>query len=158
MDCSSPGSSVQGILQAGILERVAIPFSRESSRPRDRTWVSHIASRFFTVCDTREAQDTYTIPNVNSLTLLLKNYMCRKRELFYLRECVWCWAPCFPSAMPQAHMLVSSLTWFLQVLVHWRHSALSSCSQAVCLGHTLPSALHVSRSEVPYFAHCFSML
>ena len=37
MDCSPPGSSVHGILQAGILEQVAIPFSRGSSRPRDGT-------------------------------------------------------------------------------------------------------------------------
>ena len=37
MDCSSPGSSVHGILQAGIMEWVAIPFSRGSSQPRDRT-------------------------------------------------------------------------------------------------------------------------
>ena len=37
--CSPPGSSVQGILQARILEWVAIPFSRGSSWPRDRTWV-----------------------------------------------------------------------------------------------------------------------
>ena len=33
MDCSPPGSSLHGILQARILEWVAIPFSRESSRP-----------------------------------------------------------------------------------------------------------------------------
>ena len=37
-DCSSPGSSVHGILQARILEWGAIPFSRVSSQPRDRTW------------------------------------------------------------------------------------------------------------------------
>ena len=37
--CSPPGSSVQGILQARILEWVAIPFSRGSSWPMDRTWV-----------------------------------------------------------------------------------------------------------------------
>ena len=43
MDCSLAGSSVHGILQARILEWVAIFFSRGSSRPRDRTWVSHIA-------------------------------------------------------------------------------------------------------------------
>ena len=36
MDCSPPGSSVYGILQAKILEWIAIPFSRESSQPRDR--------------------------------------------------------------------------------------------------------------------------
>ena len=39
MDCSPPGSSVHGILQARILEWVAIPFSRESSQPRNRTQV-----------------------------------------------------------------------------------------------------------------------
>ena len=47
--CSRPGSSVHGILQARILERVAIPFSRGSSQPRDQTWVSCIAGRFFTI-------------------------------------------------------------------------------------------------------------
>ena len=39
MDCSLPGSSVHGILQARILQRVAIPFSRGSSPSRDQTWV-----------------------------------------------------------------------------------------------------------------------
>ena len=39
-DCSLPGSSVHGVFQARILERVAISFSKESSRPRDRTRVS----------------------------------------------------------------------------------------------------------------------
>ena len=48
-DCSLPVSSVRGILQARILERVAIPFSRGSSRPRDRTQVPSIPGRFFTV-------------------------------------------------------------------------------------------------------------
>ena len=42
-DCSPPGSSVHGILQVGILEWVAIPFSRGSSQPRDWTQVSLIA-------------------------------------------------------------------------------------------------------------------
>ena len=62
MDCSPPGSSVHGILQARILEWVAIPFSRGSSWPRDGTWVSRMAGRFFTVWATitvwatREAQ------------------------------------------------------------------------------------------------------
>ena len=43
MDYSLPGSSVHGILQARILEWVAIPFLRGSSWPRDWTWVSWIA-------------------------------------------------------------------------------------------------------------------
>ena len=55
MDCSLPGFSVHGIFQATKLEWVAFPFSRGSSRPRDRTRVSHIAGRCFTVWSTREA-------------------------------------------------------------------------------------------------------
>ena len=46
--CSPPGSSVHGILQARILEWVAISFSRRSSRPRDRAHISCIEGRFFT--------------------------------------------------------------------------------------------------------------
>ena len=60
MDGSPPGSSVHGILQAKILEWVAIPFSRGSSQPRDRTWVSCITVRFFTLWDTREAPSLKT--------------------------------------------------------------------------------------------------
>ena len=48
MDCSLPGSSVHGILQARVLDWVAMPFSRGSSQPKDRTQVSHIVGRFFT--------------------------------------------------------------------------------------------------------------
>ena len=55
MDCSPPGSSIHGILQTRILEWVAMPFSRGSSQCRDWTQVSHIAGRFFTMWDTREA-------------------------------------------------------------------------------------------------------
>ena len=52
-DCSPPGFSVFGILQARILEWVAISFSRGSSQSRDRTHVSHIAGRRFNLCTTR---------------------------------------------------------------------------------------------------------
>ena len=58
MDYSPPGSSVHGILQARILEWVAIPFSRGSSPPRDRTqclMFSTLAGRFFTTGATWEA-------------------------------------------------------------------------------------------------------
>ena len=48
-NCSPPGSSVHGILQARILELVAISFSKGSSPPRDQTQVSCIAGGFFTV-------------------------------------------------------------------------------------------------------------
>ena len=45
MDCSPSGSFVHGILQTRILEWVAMPSSRESSRPQDQTWVSCIVGR-----------------------------------------------------------------------------------------------------------------
>ena len=66
MDCSLPGSSLHGTLQARILEWVAISFSRRSSPSRDWTWVSCIAGRLFTVWATREAT-----------TLLKLNYFLR---------------------------------------------------------------------------------
>ena len=47
-----------GILQARILEWVAMASSRGSSQPRDRTQVSHIAGGFFTIWATREARKT----------------------------------------------------------------------------------------------------
>ena len=53
-DCSLTGSSVRGIFQARVLEWVAIAFSRGSSWPRDRTEVSCIAGRCFTIWATRE--------------------------------------------------------------------------------------------------------
>ena len=53
MDCSPSGSSVHGILQARILEGIAISFSRVSSRPRDQTQISRIAGRFVTIWATR---------------------------------------------------------------------------------------------------------
>ena len=56
MDCSPPGSSVHGIFQAWILEWVDISFSRGSSWARDRTQVSRIVGRRFTVWATREDQ------------------------------------------------------------------------------------------------------
>ena len=73
MDCSPPGSSGHGILQAGILERVAMPCSRASSWPRDRTCVSYLsclAGRFFTAEPPGEAHlhtYTHTIWHINKL-------------------------------------------------------------------------------------------
>ena len=56
VDWSPPGSSVHGILQARILEWVAVSFSRISSRPRDQTQVSCNAGRRFNLWATREAK------------------------------------------------------------------------------------------------------
>ena len=56
MDYSPPGSSVHGILQARILEWIAIPFSRGSSWPRGWNRISCTASGIFTIGGTREVQ------------------------------------------------------------------------------------------------------
>ena len=63
MDCSPPGSSIHGIYQARILEWVDISFSRGSSWPRDRTWVSCVVGIFFTIWGIREAHPNYIAIN-----------------------------------------------------------------------------------------------
>ena len=66
MNCSLPDSSVQGILQARILEWIAMPSSRGSSQPRDQTQVSHLAGGFFTSEPPEKPLNT----GVGSLSLL----------------------------------------------------------------------------------------
>ena len=54
--CNPMDYTVHEILQPRILEWIALPFSRRSSQPRDRTQVSCIVGKFFTSWATREAQ------------------------------------------------------------------------------------------------------
>ena len=58
--CNLIDYTVHGILQARILEWIAIPFSRESSQPRDWIQVSHITGEFFTNWGTKEAQEYWS--------------------------------------------------------------------------------------------------
>ena len=73
MGYSLPGFSVHGIFQARILKRVAIPFSRGSSQPRDQTHISCIVSRFFTVWATREAQSFLFSLNIRTACYIIIN-------------------------------------------------------------------------------------
>ena len=69
MDCRPLGFSVHGILQARILEWVAMP-SGGSSQPKDQTQVFHIADGFLTIWATREAQEYwsgYPMPSPGAL-------------------------------------------------------------------------------------------
>ena len=68
--------TVYGLLQARILEWVAIPFSRASSQLSDQTQVSHIAGRLFTNWAIREAQK-----RVSAKKLMLLNCVCWWRRL-----------------------------------------------------------------------------
>ena len=70
MNCSLPGSSVHGILQARILEWVAIPFSRSSSWPRDWTLVSCIGGRFFTIEPPGKPDGVYMYISLSNLMKL----------------------------------------------------------------------------------------
>ena len=58
--CNPMHYRLHEILQARILEWVAVLFSRESSQPRDWIQVSHIAEGFFASLATREAQEYWT--------------------------------------------------------------------------------------------------
>ena len=75
MDCSPPGSTVHGILQARILEWVAMPSSRGSSHSRDGTCVSCIAGRFFTMYQ----KSTTAAENMRS------SYMCGQKNISKLQ-------------------------------------------------------------------------
>ena len=55
--CDLMDYTAHGILQARILEWVAFPFTKGSSKPRDWTQVSDFAGGFFTSWATREAQE-----------------------------------------------------------------------------------------------------
>ena len=99
MECSLPGFSVHGILQARILEWVAVLFSSGSSQPRDWTQLSHTEGGFSTIWTTREIQQNWSgwpipslgdLPNPGIEPGLLH---CRHilYQLSYQRSPVWYW-------------------------------------------------------------------
>ena len=96
----APGSSVHGILQARVLEWVAISFSRGSSQPRDQTQVSHLAGSPFTLWATREdiyihiyiLYAIYIKQNYFSHIILLYFYFTVKvfESLYWLSQVLTC--------------------------------------------------------------------
>ena len=82
LDCSPAGLSM-GILQARILEWVAMPSSRGSSQPRDQTQVSRIASRFFTSWVTREAHCIFRLIEHKYLIMKLLAYVYKVKTVKY---------------------------------------------------------------------------
>ena len=104
MDCSPPGSSVHGVLQARILEWVAISFSRGSSWPRDWTWVSRIAGRFFNHLSHQEAPIT-SLRGSNKInshmnsSQIFKNKLKKKPTMDYSRVCMCMLSHAQPSGL-----------------------------------------------------------
>ena len=93
IDCSLPGSSICGILQARILEWGAISFSRGSSPPRNWTWVSCIAGGLFTYWAIRELNKKDVISS--HVVRSFKNQVqylgdvCLSAWLWEYKGCIW---------------------------------------------------------------------
>ena len=90
MDCCPPGSSVHGILQARILEWVAMPSSRESSRPRDRTHISCISRRILYPLSDLGSPERNLPVGKRWLEILSPSYLTRKtnkqKHFVYVNE------------------------------------------------------------------------
>ena len=133
MDCSLQGSSVRRILQA--LEWGAIPFSRGSFQSRDKTQVSCIAGKFFTVWATRFPllKNIQTEKNTCQLVLVLSlHLLCPSAVPPFL-----CWKSLFSSSLmtsSKAHSGSHLLGW---VPVLWRHPCLSWYHPVSPLGQEL---------------------
>ena len=91
--CSSPVSSVHGILQARVLEWVAIPFSSGSSQPRAQTWVSHTAGKLFTIWATRKPPQRSYFPQMEEDHLPLYSTIS-KEDLPVTSRCCCCCCCC----------------------------------------------------------------
>ena len=100
MDCSLPGFSVHGILQARLLEWLAIPFSRGSSQPWDWTQTSCTEGSFYTIWTTREAQRLIRV-NVYWAFPVRQRISCESLWWMPYVEITW---PCFS----MRHLLLSS--------------------------------------------------
>ena len=117
------GSSVHEVLQARILERAAIPFSRGSSQPRDQTWVSRTAGRLFTIWATgkplfpcshqNETWDMLLISPCHKLSISLSKVLDINYNLFqshkqvFLYSCIFRFK--FPLVVPVVIAVVQSL-------------------------------------------------
>ena len=135
MDYSSPGSSVHGILQARILELVAISFSRESSQPRDRTWVSCIAGRFITIWTTGEAHIiSYAVLSHFSSVQFRHSVM---PSFLWPHESQHTRPPC-PSPTPGVHPNSCASSWCCHPAISPSVISFSSCSQSLPASASFP--------------------
>ena len=131
MDCSSPGSSVHGILQARIMGWAIISFPSGPSQPRDWTQISHIAGRFFTIRVTKEAPSS--------------SYRKKKKKKETFSLCFFLqgrWSLCLALSVyfvdfPMNTHLCAHKGWW------WSESGTSKCSSSVTPNTTCPWNIHV---------------
>ena len=91
MDCSLPGSSVLRVLQARIVEWVAMSSYRGSSQPRDQTQVSHTAGGFLTIRATGGWQDQKSAGWAGGLETHKVHMLQLKSVSHLLAECLLAW-------------------------------------------------------------------
>ena len=138
MECIPPGPSVHGISQARILERVAISFSRGSSQPRNRTWVSCIAGRLFTdwvmrgspIIDLCGGNDFK--PKDKQILSMRSSGVSKVFHLRCYNHAIWAWPLTFwyGSMVIPWHLLVSIRIMF-ENTAHW------PLFDKKCIGHCL---------------------
>ena len=144
MDHSPPVSSVHEILQARVLEWVAMPFSMESSQTRYWTFIPHIAGRFFTIWATWEAAEHERKARSVGRT---------RNQLLRLQHLAWWLTSCLV-AFELEHWLFSALklnwcigsSWVLSALSLWTVTTSSSLlgvllANSPCRSRDLPASL-----------------
>ena len=139
MDCRPPGSSVHGIFQAGVLEWIAISFSKGSSTPRDWTQVSCIAGRFFTIWTTREVP--HPCPSLECSAL---NWLHPKISFCYNPTNSVCIYPAFCPVSCNLHFLLLGVYF----LVFMEHIFITSGTWKALLKRPLMSEMSILLSLV----------
>ena len=120
MDCSPPGSSICGILQARILEWVAIPFSRGSSQPRDRTLVSCTVGGLFTVWVTKEGQWAVRSVWVGKKPKTIGPKHFSPQSSHFVDKTFWEeWAKGILPKVISTHLRKIIWMWDLKICIHW---------------------------------------
>ena len=114
MDCSLPGSSIHGILQARILEWVVMPSSRGSSQPRDQTCVScllHWQAGYLPLVPPGRPTHTHTHTHTHTQWLTLA-------KLWYKTDL--CFISSFSTIFPPTILCLSN--WVLQMSLFFGHT------------------------------------
>ena len=125
IDCTPPGSSVHGTLQARILQWVAILFSKGSSQPRVQTQVSCTAGGFLPIWVTREALVCYSM-EMRRFTYLLSKYL-RHNHCAGHRVTIRCDRTALKPSVEGTRVFVTSSEFYFKTLQH------KQCNINVCL-------------------------
>ena len=96
MDCSTSGSSVRGILQARILELLAILFSRMSSQPRDQTQASPLQADPWLSEPPPGSPSTHLLSTICQWKFRCSYLSTDSCDCFYMSFCFVLWLPVFP--------------------------------------------------------------